>query len=137
MKEFIEKLIERLEELSGKAEQEMNYYRELSKEDALCEVFADSHKKEYEAYCKAMDIVNQLAEKYNNGWILCEKELPPQPEANPAFDNRPVELYLVSEENADYPFRAFWNGKHFTDGFSVVDVVAWQPMPTAYRTEGE
>lgn len=70
MKEFVKKLIERLEELSGKAEQEMNYYRELPEKDASCEVFADSHEKEYEAYCKAMDIVNQLAEEYNN--YVCE-----------------------------------------------------------------
>ncbi len=76
-------------------------------------------------------------EKVSNGWIPCEKEMPPQPEENTAFDNRPVELYLVSEEDADYPFRAFWNGKCFTDGFGKVEVVAWMPLPKPYREDKE
>ena len=119
MNEFIKKLIERLEE---KIEITWNHDYLGGRKDAFNE---------------SIEIVNQLAEEYGDGWILCEKEMPPQPEENPAFDNRPVELYLVSEEDADYPFRAFWNGKYFTDGFGKVEVIAWQPLPTAYRTEGE
>lgn len=66
MEKFIKKLINRLEEQSGKEEQEMNYYRELSEEDASCEVFADAHEKKYEAYCNAIGIVYEIAEEYNN-----------------------------------------------------------------------
>lgn len=71
-----------------------------------------------------------------NTWIPCSKELPPQPKENPQIDNRPIEIYLVvSEDLEDYPFRAFWNGKIFTDGFRKVDVVAWQSLPEPYKPE--
>ena len=86
---------------------------------------------------KAIEIVKQEAEQYNNGWIQCSVELPKQPEENPVFDNKPLELYLVSVKNADYPIRAFWNGKFFTDGWSKVDVIAWQPFPEPYQPKGE
>ena len=70
-------------------------------------------------------------------WIPCSVALPQQPEENPIFDNKPLELYLVSVKNADYPIRAFWNGKFFTDGWSKVDVIAWQPLPQPYQPKGE
>lgn len=84
-------------------------------------------------FTSAVGIVNHLAEEYNDGWIPCEKELPPPPTENPLFDNRLVELYLVSDRLGDYPFRAFWNGKFFTDGFGKVDAAAWQPLPAPYK----
>jgi len=34
-----------------------------------------------------------------------------------------------------YPFRAFWNGKFFTDGLNKVDAVAWMPLPSPYHPE--
>ena len=85
----------------------------------------------------AIEIVKQEAEQYNNGWVPCSVELPPQPVENPIFDNKPLELYLVSVKNADYPIRAFWNGKFFTDGWSKVDVIAWQPLQKPYHPKGE
>lgn len=84
---------------------------------------------------KAIKIVNQLAEEHNNGWIPCSEELPPMPKENPLFENKPLELYLVSLNSTDYPWRAFWNGKFFTDGFSKVEPIAWQPLPAPYKGE--
>ena len=66
---------------------------------------------------------------YNGGWIECEEKLPPQPDENPSFDNKPLELYLVYVKGGDYPFRAFWNGKYFTDGWNKVNAFAWMPLP--------
>ena len=88
------------------------------------------------AYNKAIEIVKQEAVEYNNGWIPCSDKLPPQPEVNPIFENKPLELYLVSVKGADYPIRAFWNGKFFTDGWSKLDAVAWQPLPEPYNPTG-
>lgn len=68
-------------------------------------------------------------------WIPCEIDMPPQPKENPLFENKPLELYLVSVEFADYPLRVFWNGRFFTDGWSKVEVIAWQPLPQAYKGE--
>ena len=65
-------------------------------------------------------------------WIPCSEELPPQPKRNPMFEGRQLELYLVTECSSEYPWRAFWNGKFFTDGFQKVEVIAWMPLPPAY-----
>ena len=128
----------------------------IIKEDALAEYnmgeynldnnignsIAENYRKDMNegkcfAYDEAIEIVKQEAEQYNNGWVPCSVELPPQPVENPIFDNKPLELYLVSVKNADYPIRAFWNGKFFTDGWSKVDVIAWQPLQKPYHPKGE
>ena len=122
MQAVFEKIIEKLEE---KHERYINQYGAVGGNPMAFSV------KE------CMEIVQEVAEEYNNGWIPCSAELPQQPEENPIFDNKPLELYLVSVKNADYPIRAFWNGKFFTDGWSKVDVIAWQPLPQPYQPKGE
>ena len=101
------------------------------------ELGTDTIPVHYVRLNEAIEIVKQEAEQYNNGWVPCSVELPPQPVENPIFDNKPLELYLVSVKNADYPIRAFWNGKFFTDGWSKVDVIAWQPLQKPYHPKGE
>ena len=66
-------------------------------------------------------------------WIPVTQRLPEEPEENIYFEGKRLELYLVTERWAAYPFRAIWNGKDFTDGFSKLDVTAWMPLPDAYR----
>lgn len=68
----------------------------------------------------------------NHGWIACTKALPPQPKPNPEFEGKSLELYLVSMNDSKYPWRAFWNGKDFTDGWRVVYPIAWQQLPKRY-----
>ena len=70
--------------------------------------------------------------KNNDGWIPVEERLPEVPEENPIFDNKPLELYLV-DIGAEYPIRAFWNGREFTDGWSLLNVIAWQPLPERHK----
>ena len=69
-------------------------------------------------------------------WIPCSERLPEEPKENPLFEGAKVELYLVSCGEEFYPFRAFWNGKNFTDGLCKVNVEAYMPLPPAYK-EGE
>lgn len=164
MKEFIDKLISRLEKKKEGAKRRKSFDSEIS-------------------YSCAIGIVNQLAEEYNNepvkgdlisrsallkqfaettpygcgtvgikfvdeliknqptvcndDWIPCEKELPPQPKENPLFENKPLELYLATVKGSEYPWRVFWNGKSFTDGWSKVDVLAWMELPKPYQPKGE
>lgn len=73
---------------------------------------------------------------YGN-WIPVSEKLPEEPEENEIFDNKPLELYLVSIKGDPYPFRAFWNGKFFTDGWQKCDVTAWMPLPEPYRESEE
>lgn len=78
----------------------------------------------------AIDIINQQPKI--GEWIPCSEKFPPQPKENPVFENKPLELYLA-DCGVEYPFRVFWNGKFFTDGFSKIDVIAWQPLPEPYK----
>lgn len=99
----------------------------------------DSYSQYNEAWSDAIDRVrarleNFFKEKENDGWISVEERLPEDPKENPVFDNKPLELYLV-DIGGGYPLRAFWNGKQFTDGWSILKVIAWRPLPEPYRTE--
>lgn len=72
---------------------------------------------------------------YNGGWIPVSERMPEKPTKNPEFDNKPLELYLVSVKNTKYPFRAFWNGENFTDGWCKVNATAWIPLPEPYKVK--
>lgn len=71
----------------------------------------------------------------NDGWIPVEECPPEEPEQNPEFEGKKIELYLVTVKGTKYPFRAMWNGKFFTDGWSKCNVIAWRPLPEPYRPE--
>ncbi len=85
-----------------------------------------------------VDNKNSL-EKLKNPWIPASERLPEEPEENPVFYGKYLEVYLVttkygsSEQDNVYPFRAFWNGINFTDGMNILDVIAWMPLPEPYR----
>lgn len=81
------------------------------------------------------DVCKDIIRKHmNDGWIPVEERLPEKPKETPVFDGKELELYLV-DIGANYPLRAFWNGQKFTDGWSVLNVKAWQPLPKRYRPE--
>lgn len=76
-----------------------------------------------------------------NTWIPCSERIPEEPKENPVFDGKYLEVYLVTtkygsnEQDKVYPFRAFWNGINFTDGWRILDVIAWMPLPEPYKGE--
>lgn len=84
---------------------------------------------------EAYGAISTVEKEYNNGWIQCAAGLPPVPEINPVFDNKPLELYLVTEAYVPYPCRAFWNGRCFTDGINIINAIAWQQLPPVYKLE--
>lgn len=125
---MIEKILERLRE---KRDKWLDVWSDASITDEIEDCFyADGMS---EAFLEAMKIVQEVAKEYGNGWIPVESgQMPPKPKENPVFENKPLELYLV-DCGVDYPFRAFWNGKFFTDGWSKVDAIAWMPLPPKYE----
>lgn len=142
MQEVFEKLIEKLEERTDflsdctkygnkDAEQQKNSYSTMMMYE-VADLVDD-----------LIEIVKQEADQYNNGWIPCSDRMPEEPNENPLFENKNLELYLVTteygstEQDKVYPFRAFWNGVDFTDGWNILDVIAWQPLPQPYRSKGE
>ena len=132
MQETFKRIIEILED-----ERELSYadFEAYAEEHYLDADYDDFFSKGIE---RATKVIEEEGKRYNNGWIPCRKKLPEVPHENPDFDNRRLELYLVSVKGRNYSFRAFWNGKYFADGFSKVDnVVAWQPLPEKYIEQEE
>lgn len=97
--------------------------------------FKDDVPEEYRkgAYEFGQALIETLDKYDKEGWIPCSERLPEGPEENPMFEGAKVELYLVSCGDEFYPFRAFWNGKDFTDGLCKVDAEAWMPLPEPYK----
>lgn len=92
-----------------------------------------------EETAKAIELGIQALKE--NTWIPCSERLPEEPKENPVFDGKYLEVYLVTtkygsnEQDKVYPFRAFWNGINFTDGWRILDVMAWMPLPEPYKGE--
>lgn len=102
-------------------------------------------KRGYWSPNKKQELVDRLAmyedredAKHTNvpgKWIPCSERIPEEPKENPVFDGKCLEVYLVttkygsSDQDKVYPFRAFWNGINFTDGWRILDVIAWMPLP--------
>lgn len=80
--------------------------------------------------------IEEIIRKHmNDDWVSVEERLPEEPKENPEFEGKKIELYLVTVKGTKYPFRAMWNGKFFTDGWSKCNVIAWRPLPEPYRPE--
>ena len=107
----------------------------LEEIDGMIERYKENPRLEVVDICYGLNQAKRIIRKHmNDGWIPVEERLPEDPKENPAFDDKPLELYLV-DMGGSYPLRAFWNGKRFTDGWSILDVKAWRPLPEPYRPE--
>lgn len=105
----------------------------INKENCQCLETALLELKKYQDTGLTPEQVRKLKEEPR--WIPVTERMPVESKENPVFENKELELYLVSVKNQDYAFRAFWNGKSFTDGWSKLDVIAWMPLPEPYKQE--
>ena len=107
----------------------------LEEIDETIERYKENANAEAVDICYGMKVAKKIIRNHmNDGWIPVGERLPEDPKENPAFDDKPLELYLV-DMGGSYPLRAFWNGKRFTDGWSILDVKAWRPLPEPYSPE--
>lgn len=123
MKEFVEKLIGRLEKQQEK-------YEHGGYDDYL--------DGKYDVVSKDIEIVNELAEEYNNGWIACSERLPKKSgkylitQERYSLEDRLCKRPIAIE--VDYvEFNATDNSWARARFFKVI---AWQPLPAPYK-EGE
>lgn len=111
MNEFVEKLIARLEEkITENTNDDMSY------------------RIPYFGLCDAIEIINELTEEYNNGWISVSERLP---EKNGEYLVQNIHgVICVAHYNYKSPctYRAFFVG--YTQ---VKNPVAWQPLPNPYK----
>lgn len=116
MQEFIEKLTDWL----------ANHHRVVK---------TDEDAEWNRAIYSCEEIVNQLAEEHNNGWIPCSERLPEEGKA--------IRVWLsFTNPVASFAKRAWWNDNHFEwdNGQRVKDKpLAWMVSvaPEPYQPKGE
>lgn len=130
MNEFIEKLIERLEE-------EYNYQKAKSFEEGIRvgageepKMVTEERSRYRNAQCfdASILIVKELAKEYNGGWIPCSERLPKKDEYVLCSLNEENPIIIHTVIIAQYDSGSYWhNGT----------VIAWQPLPEPYNQKGE
>lgn len=93
----------------------------------MCGASANAYCGEVDAYEKAIEIVKDLAEEHNNGWIPCSERLP-DVEADALLSLRSLDVYTG--------FRANTEGCFYVEGEGYVEfenVLAWKPLPAPYK----
>ena len=133
MKKVFEKIIEKFEEELKLADEEK---LRCARENPLQ---FDSAKGYAHGVGKAIEIVKQEAEQYNNGWIPVEERMPEE-----AFgclvtviDCNPVTL---TEFENILPYVVGYDGDSWNDadGEEIpFEVIAWRKLPTPYQPKGE
>ena len=129
-KEF-EKIIEKLEE------EKMSYFLTIA--NTGDEKLDCAYEQVGDALDNAIEIVNQEAAEYNNGWIPVEERMPEE-----AFgclvtviDCNPVTL---TEFENILPYVVGYDGDSWNDadGEEIpFEVIAWRKLPTPYQPKGE
>lgn len=116
MKEFIDKLISRL--------QKATYDMEICEEqfDMNSPYFMDVDYKMVK-FDDAKTIINELAEEYNNGWITCSERLP-------EGDDDVMVIYTDNDGEVDICCLDWFLAYSDT-------MLAWQPLPEPYKPQKE
>ena len=115
MKEAFEKILERFETLEN--------------------IFIKGNSHNVAAgISKAKEIVHEVAEEYNNGWIPCSEGLPDKAgyevlaTLENSFGQRRVTIIFTG-----YGDESFWHCNNKEIDIEVWKVIAWQPLPEPYK----
>lgn len=129
MKEFVEKLIGRLEEKAKIEGEKCDKFAEMN----MCESVVKYNHGEY-CYIDAISIVNQLAEEYNNDWIPVSEKLPETNESVLCWAKSTARggdvCFVGSCHNGFWFLQSSANTHSFPGQYKIV---AWQPLPEPYQ----
>ena len=91
-------------------------------------------KHEFVMQCVCDDCTKEIAAPSYRRWISVKDRLPTEGER---FDDEYNELIplLVCTSGTKYPFRAFYDGKKWGDGWGEVVVTHWMPLPELPKEE--
>lgn len=81
---------------------------------------------------RAVEIIQQIAEKYNNGWIPCSERLPE--EATTVLLQDFDGFYQLGVCTVKNGLQGFADGDWWA---SSNNFIAWQPLPEPYKGESE
>ena len=135
---MIEKILERLKEEREIAEKELEkcIFKGLP--------YHDSTEGKIIGIKEAIEIVREVAEEYNVGWIPCSERLPEEPERTDD-EEESIRLERLNEYNvmiigAEIPTTLYYAGDgYWYDAVSqdYYQVTVWQPLPEPYKPKGE
>ena len=124
MNKTFEKILERFDE-------KKQYFQKFYEADGKTEEDEFINKATQLAFDDAKNIVQEVAEGYNNGWIPCSERLP-EVEADVLLSLRSLDVYTG--------FMANTEGYFYVEGEGYVkleNVLAWQTLPEPYKPKGE
>lgn len=117
MQEVFENIIEKLEVERGR------YFLTIANTGEKCLDIA--YEKVGLSIDNAIEIVKQIAEEYNNGWIPCNEQLP-ELETEVLIYTEQGGMTIASLTKPDI----FWEDEEEN---ILIGVIAWQPLPEPYR----
>ena len=86
----------------------------------------------------AIEIVNQVEQEYNNGWIPCSERLPEYTdEYNVTVGVASIGGYYEKVTTLRYERIKGKEPKWIKPDNAVYVVIAWQPLPPKYEPKGE
>ena len=129
MNKAFEKILERLEEKLRKSEE--RYYRYLDDGNLPC-MFdkSDIEEKRVDTIKEMLEIVQEVAEEYNGGWIPCSERLPEDDSICIVTVEYPNNETMVDYGWFDRNGVCWFVGMH---EFRTSNVLAWQPLPEPFK----
>ena len=116
MNKAFEKILERLDEELRKSEE--RYYRYLDDSNLPC-MFdkSDIEEKRVDTIKEMLEIVQEVAEEYNGGWIACSERLPSG-----------LDFVLYTHKDGEVDICSIEYFYDYLDKFT-----AWQPLPEPFQ----
>lgn len=128
MNKAFEKILERFDA-------KKQYFQKFYEADGKTEEDEYINKATQLAFDDAKNIVQEVAEEYNGGWIPCSERLPEiGQEVIVATKNGSVYsniYYDYTESKAKEPCFHMWDDEMWN--CFKPDVIAWQPLPEPYK----
>lgn len=123
MNEAFEKILNKLDKQKQLHERLISYEH---KNGTITEEY--QHRKAIEILDKSKDIVHEVAEEYNNGWIPCSERLPEEKNGEVLICDEKGEV--GTGRYSEYS-ETWYKGDMRSVG--VADVIAWQPLPEPFN----
>ena len=126
MNKAFEKILERIKEKLKKSEE--RYYRYLDDNNLSC-IFdrSDMEERRVDTIKEMLEIVQEVAEEYNGGWIPVSERLPEENYAVLVWCPERKDIYCAYLEEGQW-----WIfGTYFEK--VKLEVIAWMPLPEPFK----
>lgn len=123
MEKAFEKILERFDE-------KKQYFQKFYEADGKTEEDEFINKATQLAFDDAKNIVQEVAEEYNNGWIPCSERLPVDDSICIVTVEYPNNETVVDYGWFDRIGVCWYVGMQ---EFRTLNIIAWQPLPELYK----